>query len=361
MRDNPTSEYRNSEIAKSLVNKIKAKSKKSIRLMEVCGTHTMSVFKHGIRSVLPDTITILSGPGCPVCVTSQSEIDAFIKLSDEKDVIIATFGDLLRVPGSNSSLHHKKAEGADIRIVYSCMDALDIAIKNPDKTIVFPGVGFETTAPGTAATIITAEKLGLTNFCVLSAQKTVPPALFGLMSIPGVQVDGFLLPGHVSVITGEDAYRPFTDTFLLPCVIAGFEPVDILAGIVCLIEKIESGESGLVNAYKRAVSPAGNPKAREILHTVFEPSDALWRGIGNIPNSGLAFKKEYKKFDALTRFGIMIPEIEETKGCACGEILTGLKTPPECSLYKKICNPLNPVGPCMVSTEGTCAAYYKYH
>ncbi len=360
MPESHTSDFRRNDIAQTLIKEIRVKSKKQIRLMEVCGTHTMSVFKHGVRSVLPETITLLSGPGCPVCVTSQSEIDAFIKLADEKDVIITTFGDLLRVPGSNASLHHKKAEGADIRIVYSSMDALDIAKKKPQKTIVFPGIGFETTAPGTAATILAAEKAGIKNFCVLSAQKTVPPALFGLMNIPGVQVDGFLLPGHVSVIIGEDAYRPFVESSGLPCVIAGFEPVDILAGILQLVTKIESGDSGLVNAYKRAVLPEGNPKAREILYSVFEPADARWRGIGNIPESGLVFKETFKAFDPLTRFSLSIPESEEIKGCACGEILTGLKIPPECALFRKKCTPINPIGPCMVSTEGTCAAYYKY-
>ncbi len=354
-------EFRDGDIAKELAEKINIKSKKNIRIMEVCGTHTMSIFKNGIRSVLPQTITLLSGPGCPVCVTSQGEIDAFVKLSEQKDVIIATFGDLIRVPGSNSSLQKKQAEGFDIRIIYSCMDALKIAKDNPDKTIVFPGVGFETTAPGTAATIITARQQGIDNFCVLSAQKTVPPALFGLLSIPDVSIDGFLLPGHVAVITGQDAYVPFTEAFKLPCVIAGFEPTDILSGLLMLVENIEAKNSSVENAYTRAVSAKGNIKAREILYEVFTPCDAQWRGIGNIPNSGLTFNKEYENFDAVKRFNINISSNEIIKGCACGEILTGIKTPSDCKLYKKSCTPLNPVGPCMVSSEGTCAAYYKYH
>lgn len=354
-------EFRNGDIAKELADKIRAISTKKIRIMEVCGTHTMAIFKNGIRSVLPETITLLSGPGCPVCVTSQGEIDAFVKLAEEKDVIIATFGDLIRVPGSDSSLQQKQAEGCDIRIIYSCMDALNIAKENPDKTIVFPGVGFETTAPGTAATIITAKQQGIDNFCVLSAQKTVPPALFGLMGIPGVRIDGFLLPGHVSVITGQNAYLPFTEAFKLPCVIAGFEPTDILSGLLSLVEAVETDGSGVKNAYTRAVSPDGNSKARSVLYEVFTPSDAQWRGIGTIPGSGLAFKPGYGDFDAVKRFNLKISSNETVKGCACGEILTGLKTPADCKLYKKTCTPLSPVGPCMVSSEGTCAAYYKYH
>ncbi len=353
-------EFRDGVIAKDLADKIRQKSKKNIRIMEVCGTHTMSIFKNGIRSVLPETITLLSGPGCPVCVTSQGEIDAFVNLSEKEDVIFATFGDLIRVPGSDSSLQKKQAEGFDIRIVYSCMDALQIAKDNPDKTIVFPGVGFETTAPGTAATIISAKQQGVTNFCVLSAQKTVPPALFGLMNIPKVEIDGFLLPGHVAVITGQNAFIPFINKYNLPCVIAGFEPADILMGLLELIESIESNKYSVKNAYTRAVSTEGNVRAREILYEVFKPCDAQWRGIGTISGSGLSFKSDYEDYDAVKRFGLDISINEKVKGCSCGEILTGLKTPPDCSLYKKACTPLNPIGPCMVSSEGTCAAYYKY-
>jgi hydrogenase expression/formation protein HypD len=329
--------------------------------MEVCGTHTMAIFRSGIRALLPNTLSLISGPGCPVCVTAQNEIDAFIELSRIDDVIITTFGDLLRVPGTGSSLQKERAAGRDIRMVYSPIDALDAAKKNPDKKIVFLGVGFETTAPIIAAAILETRERGIDNFFVYSAHKLVPPALNTLMGIDGVNVAGFLLPGHVSVIIGLEAYRPFFERYRIPCVVSGFEAVDILHSIQLLIEQIEASEPRLENGYPRAVTSEGNKKAQQMIQKVFEPVDAPWRGIGSIPESGLKIREEFSAFDAKIAFEVEVPETPEPAGCACGQILAGLKTPPECSLYKKVCTPTDPVGPCMVSSEGTCAAYYRYH
>ena len=354
-------EYRDPKISKHLIEKIKTASKRSIRLMEVCGTHTVSIFRSGMRSLLPSTISLLSGPGCPVCVTDQREIDAFIEVARLDDVIVTTFGDLMRVPGSNSSLQKESAEGHDIRMVYSTFDALKIAQKNPDKKVVFLGVGFETTAPTVAAAIRQADQMKIENFSVISAHKLVPPALETLMSLEDVQLDGFILPGHVSVIIGLNAYRPFFDRHAVPCVVAGFEPADILQAVGMLVEMIESGKPGLDNAYPRAVTEEGNTKAQKILQDIFEPADVCWRGIGMIPQSGLKIRAQYAVHDAERQFELRVPEPKIPPGCACGEILTGKKIPPDCKLYRKVCTPTDPVGPCMVSTEGTCAAYYRYH
>jgi hydrogenase expression/formation protein HypD len=354
-------EYRDSKIAKNLIEKIKHISQRPIRLMEVCGTHTVSIFRSGIRSVLPETVALLSGPGCPVCVTDQKEIDAFIELSRLDDVVVTTFGDLMRVPGTLSSLEQERAAGRDIRVVYSTFDALEVAQKYPDKQVVFLGVGFETTAPTIAASIQQAALMKVENYAVISAHKLVPPALDALMNMADVQIDGFILPGHVSVIIGLDAYRPFFEKYRTPCVVAGFEPADILQAIVRLTEMIETGRPGLENAYPRAVTDRGNAKARQILSEVFEPADACWRAIGTIARSGLKIRDEFAAHDALKQFEVQVPHAKIPAGCACGEILIGKKIPPQCNLFRKVCTPMDPVGPCMVSTEGTCAAYYKYH
>lgn len=354
-------EYRDPAISAALVERIKKHVSKDIRLMEVCGTHTMSIFRSGIRSLLPGTISLLSGPGCPVCVTAQHEIDAFIELAGIEDVIVTTFGDLIRVPGTRSSLQNERAGGGDIRIVYSTFDALEIAKKNPQKRVVFLGVGFETTAPTIAASIVAAKQMGIENYSVFSVHKLVPPALVALMKTGNVKVDGFILPGHVSVIIGERAYLPLVEEYAVPCAIAGFEPVDILQAIFMLAQQIENGDARLENGYRRAVTFSGNEKAQKILLDIFETVDAVWRGIGVIPESGLAIREAFSAFDAQKIFEIHVPEAKEPRGCACGEILTGVKTPPECALYRKVCTPEDPVGACMVSSEGTCAAYYRYH
>ena len=352
--------FRDSRIAQNLVAQIKANVTQPMRLMEVCGTHTMSIFRHGIRSLLPPEITLLSGPGCPVCVTDQLDIDGFIALSQREDVTIATFGDLMRVPGTYTSLQQEAAEGADVQTVYSAMDAVQMAQKRPEKTVVFLGVGFETTTPTIAASILAAQQLGVDNYCVYTAHKTVPEALMALMNHPEVQIDGFLLPGHVSVIIGMQAYRPFFDHYQVPCAAAGFEPLDILQGILELARQVREASPALANTYQRAVTEQGNAKAREVMDQVFEPCDARWRGLGVIPHSGLTIRPELAHFDASKRFKIAVVEMDPPKGCACGDILIGAKTPLQCALFRKKCTPMDPVGPCMVSSEGTCAAYYRY-
>lgn len=353
-------EYREKAPADAIVGEIHAAGRKPVRLMEVCGTHTVSIFRNGIRSLLPDTISLISGPGCPVCVTAQQEIDTFIELSKIDNVIITTFGDLIRVPGTDASLQDMRAEGRDIRVVYSTVDALEIARQHPEKEVVFLGVGFETTTPTVAAAIQTAEKRGIGNFSVCCAHKLVPPALDALVGGGHADIDGFLLPGHVSVIIGTDAYQPFFDQYRIPCVIAGFEPLDILRSILMLVKMLESDEQALLNAYERAVTPSGNQKALDIMHQVFEPADAVWRGLGPIPESGLTIRDTFGNFDAGKKFKVDVKHAEAPKGCACGRILTGKLSPPECPLFKNGCTPSNPVGPCMVSTEGTCAAFHKY-
>jgi len=353
-------EYRDGDLARALVKKIHAVSKKKLRLMEVCGTHTISIFRHGIRSVLPVGITLLSGPGCPVCVTAQKDIDAFVEFARVKNVIVTTFGDLIKVPGSSSTLGKEKADGADVRIVYSVFDAINIAKENKDKEVVFCAVGFETTIPTIAAGILMGIEEKLENFSIYSANKLTPPALAALMETNGVKIDGFILPGHVSVITGTNAYMDTFEKYNIPSVIAGFEPIDILQAVLILIQQNETGKPALENAYPRAVSDAGNVKAKQIMNQVFEVCDASWRGIGEIASSGMTLKKEYKKFDAAIKFCMDMPDVPEPKGCACGQILLGLKTPEQCALYKKKCTPMTSVGPCMVSSEGSCAAFYRY-
>lgn len=361
MTSKHTDAYRSPELARNLVARIEQTRCRPVRLMEVCGTHTVSIFRHGIRKLLPEAVTLISGPGCPVCVTAQQEVDRFIAYARTEDVIIATFGDLLRVPGTDSSLLKERAAGRDIRVVYSTFDALDIARRHPEKQVVFLGVGFETTAPTVAAAIRTARESGLSNFTVASAHKTVPPALEALTAAEDIAIDGFLLPGHVSVIIGLRGYARFFEGHRIPCVVSGFEPVDVLLAVAMLVEQIATGAPALTNAYPRAVSEAGNPKALEVMASVFEPSDAAWRGIGVIPGSGLAIRESFAEHDAARQIPVTVPASREPAGCDCGAILKGIKTPPECRLFRKACTPMDPVGPCMVSSEGTCAAYYRFH
>jgi hydrogenase expression/formation protein HypD len=352
--------FRDPGLARELTAAIHQAAVRPLRLMEVCGTHTMAIFRHGIRSLLPETLTLLSGPGCPVCVTAQKDIDAFVALTMHKDVIVTTFGDLMKVPGSGTTLSRQKAAGADVRMVYAVSDAVAIAADNPGKQVVFCAVGFETTIPTIAAAVLMAQHQGVTNFTIYSANKLTPPALAALMETRGVDIQGFILPGHVSVITGMDAYRSVFETHQVPSVVAGFEPIDILQAIFMLTEQNRTRTPALANGYPRAVREQGNPRARALMHQVFETGDAVWRGIGLIPGSGMQLKPAYAAFDAVRRFDLDLPDVPEPPGCACGEILMGLKTPEACALYKKKCTPMTPVGPCMVSSEGACAAYYKY-
>ncbi|MBF0119073.1 MAG: hydrogenase formation protein HypD [Desulfobacterales bacterium] len=351
--------YRDFEISSKIIDKLKKASSKKIRLMEVCGTHTVSIFRNGIRSLIPENIHLLSGPGCPVCVTSQSDINAFIEIAKKPNVIITTFGDLMRVPGSLSSLQKERGEGRDIRVIYSPLDSVLIAKNNPQKKVVMLGVGFETTIPTIASSIIEAKKNSISNYFVYSSHKSIPAALLYLTG--NIKIDGYILPGHVSVITGTNPYIPLAEKFKIPCVAAGFEPVDILQAIYMLTKQIEEGTANVENAYPRGVSSLGNLKAIKIIDEVFETKDVLWRGLGIIPESGFKIKKDYYSFDAEKEFDIKVAEFEQAKGCICGEILKGMKLPIECPLYKKICTPDFPVGPCMVSSEGTCSAYYKYY
>ncbi len=353
-------EYRDGALAQELARRIREVSTRPVRFMEVCGTHTMSIFKHGIRSILPDHIELVSGPGCPVCVTPMEEIDRSVKLARIKDVIVTTFGDMLRVPGTASSLQEETGQGADVRIVYSTFDAMKVAEDNPEKEVVFLGIGFETTAPTVAATIQTVQARDLKNFSVLSAHKLLPPALDALITGGDLAIDGFICPGHVSTIIGTSAYENVVEQYGIPCVVIGFEPVDILQGILMLVEQVENGRAESEIQYTRAVVPEGNPGALKIMGDVFQPCDSIWRGLGPIPGSGLAIKEAYKAQDARLRFPLEVPPGKEPKGCRCAEVLRGTTRPFECKLFQEVCNPQNPVGACMVSSEGTCAAYYKY-
>jgi hydrogenase expression/formation protein HypD len=354
-------EFRKSEHGKKLLEKIARRSTKPARLMEFCGGHTVAIFKYGIRQLLPPHIEMLSGPGCPVCVTATSDLDRIISLSQTPGVIITSFGDLLRVPSSHSSLQAARAEGGDIRIVYSTLDALDIARQNPDKKVVFIGIGFETTAPTIAASIVQAHREGLKNYYVMSLHKITPPVTKAILDSGETRLDGIVCPGHVTAVIGSDAWQFLPKDYGIACAVSGFEPLDILYCVSMLVEQIESGQPKIETAYPRAVRPEGNPEALRILDDVFEVSPANWRGIGVIPGSGLTIRKNYADFDAEKNFCIEVTEeAHEPKGCLCGEVLRGVKTPLDCKLFKKVCNPESPVGPCMVSSEGTCAAYYHY-
>lgn len=356
-------EFRDPQLAKGLLVAIKNEVQDysgTMTLMEVCGTHTMSIYQHGIRSLLPPQIRLISGPGCPVCVTPISYIDRAVAYARQDDVIIATFGDMVRVPGSSSSLQREQASGAQIKIVYSPLDAVALAEKNPEKKVIFLGVGFETTAPTIAGSLIAAKRRGVQNFFVLCAHKTMPTPMAVLASDPGLQVDGYLCPAHVSAVIGAEAYRPLVEQFKVPCVVTGFEPLDMLRGVQLLARQVVAGCAEVENEYQRIVKPQGNVKAQALLTEVFEPCDADWRGIGLISGSGLKISVAYATFDAELQLPVTVEEAKEHDGCLCGEILKGKVTPKDCPLFRNACTPENPVGACMVSSEGTCAAEYKY-
>jgi hydrogenase expression/formation protein HypD len=353
-------EYRDKRLVEGLLKEIRQASKKTISLMEVCGGHTMAIQKFGIPSLLPDNIRLISGPGCPVCVSDRKFIDQSIAYSRLNDVIIATFGDLIRVPGSSSSLDMEKANGADIRIVYSVLDALNIAKLNRDKRIIFLGIGFETTAPGSAVGILNADKAGLKNFHLFSSHKIMPPAMEALID-EGVRLNGYIAPGHVSTITGTSIYNNIPDKYRLGVVISGFEPVDLLKAILMLVNQFEKNHPAVEIAYTRAVKLDGNVKAKQMMNEVFELRDDWWRGLGVLRASGLKIRDKYSQFDAEKQVTVKVEPTREDKGCICGEVLKGLKNPKNCNLFGKACTPENPVGACMVSPEGACNAYYKYN
>jgi hydrogenase expression/formation protein HypD len=331
-----------------------------LKLMEVCGTHTVEIFRHGIRDVIPKGITLLSGPGCPVCVTSVRDVDAAITIAKTPGVVMTTFGDMMRVPGGKESLLEARSEGADVRVLYSPLDALTLAQKEPTREIVFFGTGFETTSPLIAASIAQAEHSGIRNISVYAAFKLVPPALKALLDSADVQVDGFILPGHVSTIIGKRPYEFVAAKYKKPSVITGFEAKEIIEGILMIARQIAQNRAAVEIQYRNVVREEGNPRAVALLDRYFEPADAYWRGIGVIPGSGLKLREQYAAFDANRKFNPPLSDGAEPELCSCGDILRGVKIPTECALFGTGCTPDSPVGPCMVSTEGSCAAYFKY-
>ncbi len=354
---------RDAKLAKRLIDAIASKLHElpsdKVRIMEVCGTHTVSIFRSGLRTLLPEGMVLLSGPGCPVCVTPTGYLDHAIELSRRPDFVVATFGDMVKVPGSKSNLEKERARGADVRVVYSVTDALKIARSIQPRNLVFLGVGFETTAPTIASALLEAKERGIGNFFVLPGNKLIPPAMDALLD-ENVEIDAFLCPGHVSVITGAKVYESLSEKYGKPCVVAGFEPLDVLQSILMILAQLAEGAGRTEIQYTRVVSWNGNETAQRLMQRVFEPCDTGWRGLGNIPLSGLGIRDEFSGHDAAKRFEVALPEPRENPGCICGDVLRGVKTPPECKLFVSACNPGNPIGPCMVSSEGTCSAYFKY-
>ncbi|NDJ51548.1 MAG: hydrogenase formation protein HypD [Chloroflexi bacterium] len=354
-------EYRDEDLTKKLLDEIAATVTQSWVLMEVCGGQTHSILKSGLDKLLPDEIELVHGPGCPVCVTPLELIDKAVAIAARSDVIFTSYGDMLRVPGSAKDLFSVKAEGGDVRILYSPLDALKIAQENPDKTVVFFGVGFETTAPANAMAVAHAKTLGIENFAMLVSHVTVPPALVGLMSSPDVRVDGFLAPGHVCSIMGYWEYEALVETYPVPIVVTGFEPVDVARGVLMAVKQLEDGRAEVENAYARAVNREGNPQAQQIVSQVFEPVDRAWRGIGQIPQSGYKLRDDYALYDAETRFpDVQAINTQESEVCISGQIMQGIKKPFECPAFGTDCTPQTPLGATMVSSEGACAAYYRY-
>lgn len=361
MLETPSTDgWRDPEAARRLTARLVQTASAPMKLMEVCGTHTVSIARNGLRELMPPSVKLLSGPGCPVCVTANADIDRAIEIGRISDVVLATFGDMVKVPGSYSSLAQEKADGRDVRVVYSPLYAISLAQSMPDKQVVFLGVGFETTAPAVAAAMKSAKRQGVKNFSVLSMHKTVPAALEALVNDPEVGIDGFILPGHVSAVIGPEPYRFLASRYGVPGVIAGFEPVDILQAVLMLARQVSEGRSEIEVAYLRGVGADGNPAACDLMAEVFEPTDSEWRGIGVIPGSGLAIRDSFAGFDAARRFQVFSPPVRQPSACRCGEVLRGVKLPNECPMFGKGCTPEHPVGPCMVSTEGSCAAYYRY-
>ncbi|MEI8197309.1 MAG: hydrogenase formation protein HypD [Phycisphaerae bacterium] len=361
---------RQDDIAASLsrLRAAAALAHRPIVLMEVCGTHTMSAARCGLHSLLPPNVTLLSGPGCPVCVTTQAEIDLIITLAQTPGLTLCTYGDMIRVPGTQGeggrggSLERARGRGADVRVIYSAMDAVKLAAASPDRQVVLIGIGFETTAPATAACILEAARLGLANFTVLSCHKRAVPAVAALFETTEVRVDGLVCPGHVAVITGSEAFRPIVERYGKPCAVAGFQEGQMAEALAWLAECVTEGRAELANLYPQAVTPQGNPLAMRLLDQVFETRETAWRGLGAIAGSGLFLRDQWRAFDAHARFGVTLPPggAKEPAGCRCGEVITGRATPAACPLFGQTCTPQDPVGPCMVSSEGTCHAWYRY-
>jgi hydrogenase expression/formation protein HypD len=354
------SEYRDPELAKRYLDEIRKAVTRPWTIMEVCGGQTHSLVKNGILNMLPPEINMVHGPGCPVCVTPLNLIDKAVYLAEEKGVILCSFGDMLRVPGSEKSLLEAKANGADIRILYSPLEAVKIAEKNPDRDVVFFAVGFETTAPANALSVVHAHRLGLKNYSILASHVLVPPAIEAVMEDDESHIQGFLAAGHVCTIMGTLEYYPLVERFRIPIVITGFEPVDLLQGILMTVQQLEKGEARVENQYSRMVKEEGNPMAQETIYKVFEVTDRLWRGMEVIPMSGYEVKAEYADFDAMKKYQVNIPEAPENESCIAGEIMKGIKKPLDCPNFGTKCKPENPLGAPMVSSEGACAAYYHF-
>jgi len=354
------SEFRDPEQVKLLLEKIKTTVTKRWSIMEVCGGQTHSLVKNGIINMLPEEITMVHGPGCPVCVTPPHLIDQAVELSQKKGVILCSFGDMIRVPGNSMSLLQAKARGADVRILYSPLDAVKIAAENPDKEVVFFAVGFETTAPANGLAVIHAKKMGIKNFSILVSHVLVPPAIKAVMDDPETRVDAFLAAGHVMTVMGYQEYFSLVEDYKVPIVITGFEPVDLLQGILMVVSQLEKGQFSLENQYTRMVNPQGNPAAMGVMKEVFEIAPQQWRGIGEIPDSGLRLKDTYQTFDAAQRFELKTLKSAENSDCIAGLVLKGIKKPVECPMFGKVCTPENPLGAPMVSSEGACAAYYHF-
>jgi hydrogenase expression/formation protein HypD len=354
-------EYRQGDIAQKLAEQIAGLTDRPLKIMEVCGGHTHTIFKYGIEDMLPQNITMIHGPGCPVCVIPLGRVDDAISIAQQPSVIFTTFGDAMRVPGSKTSLLDAKASGADVRMVYSPLDALKIAKKNPDKQVVFLALGFETTAPSTAMTILQAAKEGVENFSAFCNHITIVPALKALLDSPDLQLDGFLGPGHVSTVIGTRPYEFVPREYGKPVAVAGFEPLDILQSVYMIVRQVVEGRAEVENQYARCITRDGNRRALEVLFEVFEPRDFFeWRGLGSIAHSGMKLRPKYATFDAELKFGVPGLRIADPKACQCGEILKGVKRPWECKVFGTACTPETPIGSCMVSSEGACAAYYNF-
>lgn len=355
------SAFKDPKLARGLIETIHRLAPEHATLMEVCGTHTVAIARNGIRDLMPEGLRLASGPGCPVCVTCNRDIDTVIALARIPNVTITTFGDMTRVPGSTSSLLAEQAAGRSVEIVYSPLDALAFAKAHPEREVVFVGVGFETTTPLVAMAIKRAKAMGLSNFTVFAAHKNMPGALELLVGDPTLELDALILPGHVSTIIGAEPYRFLAEKYGIPGVITGFEPVDVLQGIAMLVRQLHEGRAEIEIAYARGVMPEGNPVALAAIGEVFETCTATWRGLGDIPGSGYRIREEFADFDAVRRFEPDVEPTRDPKGCRCGDVLRARIAPNECPLFRTVCTPENPVGPCMVSSEGSCAAYYRYY